>query len=87
MKNEDVKYILEAIRWMNENTTVASVDMETYGNLVMNCESLLMDEVNGVNLENDKALNLAGVMNCPHCNSSDIDKEEYFCNNCCDYYD
>lgn len=87
MKKEDAKYILEAIEWMNENTTVASVDMETYGNLFMNSQSLLMDEVNEAANKTGEALNLPVVNNCPNCGSGDIDKFEYFCNNCGDYYD
>jgi hypothetical protein len=46
MEKEDAKYILDAINWMNENTTVASVDIETFGNLFMNSQKLLMDEIN-----------------------------------------
>jgi len=45
MKKEDAKYILEAIEWMNEHTTVASIDIETYGNLFINSQNLLMDVV------------------------------------------
>lgn len=30
---------------------------------------------------------LIDVSNCPYCDSSDLDKSEYFCNNCSFYYD
>ena len=62
MKKEDAKYILEAIEWMNEHTTVASVDMETYGNLFMNSQNLLMDVVNGANAITEPALPIQNVM-------------------------
>ena len=62
MKKEDAKYILEAIEWMNKNTTVASADMETYGNLFMNSQGLLMDEVNGNSSENNPALHKQNVV-------------------------
>lgn len=29
---------------------------------------------------------LADINNCPNCGSVDIDKEEFFCNNCSEYY-
>ena len=64
MKKADAKYILEAIEWMNKNTTVASVDMETYGNLFMNSQNLLMDEVNDAEKSDEPALNLPVVNGC-----------------------
>jgi hypothetical protein len=62
MKKADAKYILESIEWMNENTTVEIVDVETYGNLFMNSQNLLMDEVNGVKKSDEPALNLPVVV-------------------------
>ena len=32
-------------------------------------------------------LYLPAVNNCPNCGSIDIDKDEFFCNNCSEYYD
>jgi hypothetical protein len=34
-----------------------------------------------------QALPMLGVINCPHCGSSDLDKNEHFCNNCSEYFD
>ena len=84
MKKEDAKYILDAIEWMNENTTVASVDMETYGNLFMNSQCLLMDVVNGVEKSDEPALNtsVVGESVCPNCNNPVNPKGIFFCSTC-----